>query len=93
MKYLILLLLAGCATQISQAPQAATVTTTVRFVPWSQVDAECRAAGATARTSIYGCATTQPPHWIIAPQPASMADDKALCVLGHEFGHNLGGLH
>lgn len=89
----ILLLLAGCAANPGTPPQSGTICTTVKFTDWNSIDRECRALGTQARTSIYGCATLEPPHFVIAPQPHSMGDERALCVLGHEIAHNLGGTH
>lgn len=93
MRYLILLL-AGCAAQpTGTPPKAGFICTDVRFTDWSRIDAECRKVGTQARQSIYGCGTLEPPHFVIAPQPVSMDDRAALCVLGEEIAHNLGGKH
>lgn len=90
----LLLLVAGCASAPQGAPpKAGYICTDVRFVAWSQVDAECRKVGTQARHLIFGCGTLEEPHFIIAPQPQSMDDRPALCVLGEELAHNLGGLH
>jgi hypothetical protein len=91
-RYLLILMLAGCAAQ-GTPPTAGYLCTDVRFVAWSQVDSECRKVGTQAKTEIYGCASLEAPHFVIAPQPRDMNDEKALYVLGHEIAHNLGGKH
>lgn len=91
MRYLILLILAGCGGMVTVPSDQTTAYVVVEWV--DPAEPACRAAGAESKAEIYACAQAGPLCRIWAPKPRSFDDYDRLIALGHEFLHCLGWKH
>ena len=95
---MLLVFLAGCSpmavTYDTTVPiRGGLITTQVTFYDTdSEVARACAIRGVAG--SRYGCASIGGKDpFVIVRRPVNFNDWPALCVLGHEIGHNLGGAH